>query len=678
MRGRCQLAIVAYVLAVFYPAFREGALLQTDQPLWAASAYVATRDVVPSQKWVWGVITDRSGAGLRIGDGYSASIIVPSVLGSVLGPIAAVKVSMVVSALLFLLAFHWVARTYIGDSYALVASILLLSPVFDRFVSGMWYNCLSLSCALAFWRIGEDCVLGTRRRSGAVLLPIVFAGAIYCHPVGAMACAAIWGALGLRIAMGTRRLSAELLLFLAAPGLGLLLAAPQCLAMVASTAVGSPAAITRLALHLTPLPEFLGLMLILRVWGASNPGVVQTVVMASQALLVLLLSVVGVRYMWRGHRYALVAIGGLFCLNAVVLSRAFVVVSPLIGVGLAATLINFYDRLYLVTQIYMSLLAVAGFRAIVVAARGVESLRRRVGVLVVVCVGAAALGSVAISPLWKIHIARTGQLDTLGVSPIQRDVFALWSWVDREVRPEATRVHFEDTYGRVHWNGSDNPEAYNTHVFALTSMYTRANQIGGWCGFKNRFARRHEVGGPLHIADGWKETGTLAGPSATDVLGELRKLNCKYVVAVSDALKSRLSAVRGLRRVAAFGMFWVFEYSEMLPAYAYGSDGNTAVVLRRRHAGLYTVEYEAKAGQTVYLSLAYHPEWVARMDGRSIPLINSEELMSFVAPRNGPQHAILAFETRKTGALAGVGLGLIGLCFVALASTRRQALSSQK
>ncbi len=677
IRDVCLIAILTYILAVFYPAFREGPLLQTDEPLWAASTYVWAQEVGPSQKWVWGTVTDRSSAGLEIGNSYSASIIVPSVLSSVLGPITAVKVSMVVSALLFLVAFHGVARTYIGDRYALFASVLLLSPVFDNLVSGMWYNYLALACALAFWRIGEDYILGIRRQSRMVLLPILFAGAIYCHPIGAMTYTAIWGALVVRLVIRTRRLSSDLLFLLAAPGLGVLLAAPQCLAMVPVIYGGSPAAIQRPALHLTSLWEFLRRLLILRVWGASNPGLLQTVVMAAQALLGLLLSGLGVLDLWRRNRYGLVAIGALFCLNAIVLSRAFVLVSPLVFAGLAETLSDFYDRLQLVTQIYMCLLAVAGIRAVAVAARGTGSRTRTFGVLSVLCLGAMALGSLAANPLWKIQIAKTGQLDTLGVSPVRRDVLALWKWIDREVPPETTRIYFEDTYGRVHWNGSDNPEAYKTHIFALTSIYTRADQVGGWCGFTNRFARRYEVGGPLYVTNGLDKTGLADGTFAADVLQELRKLNCRYVVAVTKALKSKLSGVEGVRRIAEFGSFWVFEHTKVQPAYAYSSDGNAPVAVRRRAASSYAVEYEGKAGQRVYLSLAYHPEWVARMDGRPVPLLNSDELMSFVAPRDGHHRVLLEFERGKAEALSGVGLGLIGLCAVVLASYRKTATAAR-
>ena len=127
------LLLAAYVVIVFSGAFlNEGELLQTDQAMWASAAQMMREDVFPTQKWFWGVITDRIGAGQQLGGSYSMSLILPWALSFLMPVAASIKVSMLVSALLLVIGFYFVAELYMPRGWAFLSSLVLLSPMFDN------------------------------------------------------------------------------------------------------------------------------------------------------------------------------------------------------------------------------------------------------------------------------------------------------------------------------------------------------------------------------------------------------------------------------------------------------------------------------------------------------------------------------------------------------------------
>jgi hypothetical protein len=654
------LFILMFTLCLFLPAFlHEGPLLQTDQPLWVAATHVWFHQVIPAEKWIWGTITDRAGAGQIMGDSYSASLILPCLFHLVFSEFTAVKMSMLLCAFVFLVSMFRVARLYVGPRLALLTSFLVFSPIFDNLVSGMWYNYLSLAFALLFWCACDQYVRRTRRTKSLVWTSLSFAGAVYSHPIGVFMIGAIWVAYCLLIILTERTRGKWLLLvgMTAAPVVGLLLAAPQVfgiLALSQSAALRNASALDHLTM--TPVLEFLRRLSFIRVWGASSPGTFSKGVMVLEIGVIMLLSGAGLIRITRRNVNIGIPIIMLILLNMIMLSRLFIYFRPIIGDGLTLTLSEFYDRFQLITQIYLALLSVTGLGVLIEGGwRPQLGGKSRVVLRSCYVLGVfVLLLHITVKPFQKIYVDRTGQLGTLDASPLHSQLIAFWDWVRSNVDSSRERIYVEDTYGKIHWNRSNNPEAMKTHVLALTSVYTKAFQVGGWCGFTNGFAKTHEVGGVFYV-DSHRENEDAA------IFDEMRKLNCKYVVAVSKQLITRLERVSFLKKVLVLDMGVVFENTVMSPAFAYSENRGTSVRFTEDSVHQYELQLDGSSGELIHISMAYHPGWKAYVDGAPVPVVDEDELVELRLAKSGPQKILLRYEIERTKPLLLFGVGVAGL-----------------
>lgn len=665
------LVICVYALFVFAPSLiNPGPLLQTDQPLWAAVSHVWSAEVIPSQGWIWGTITDRAGAGQVLGQAYSLSIVLPALLSGLVGVATSVKLSMFASAVAFMVGMFLVASLYLPRRYATIVAMLALNPIFDNLVSGMWYNYASLGFALSFWYLCDGLIreprVSWRPAAGACLIALTF----YSHPVGIVVCLTIWASyfyLGMTAPGVGWKLSTPL--FAGMLLCGVLLAAPQVLALLAGAGAAAPRAGETVNLALTSPLEVLRRMTFFRVWGASNPGPVRLVFMAGSVLTVFLFSIYGFYRLARdrGIRDTL-PLTAVVLINAVVISKAFTVLVPAVGMGLVLSLRSYHDRFQIVTQVYLSILAVLGIWHLSNVQRAgrfqrVKSAGVAVGALTVTWM-------LLLSPI-KIYVERSGQLDTLGSSAIGDDLMRFWTWARQNVSADRERVYFEDTFGKLHWTASPNPEALNSHAFALTSVYTSIRQIGGWNSFEDRFGLAHEQGGVFGVPFSAGKAPYFEVATDQEIFDEMRLLNCRYVVAISPALRRRLERTEFLALRLRSATFGVFENTRMDPAWAYDVVSGREVRFIRHAPHRFELLTDGKDGDVINVSMAFHPAWRATSDGHPLRIANYKELMQVSLPRDGAQRILFEFSIERRMHLVLFGSGVLLTCMFALWGLRR-------
>lgn len=627
--------LAAYVFTIFFAAFlNEGELLQTDQAMWASAAWLMRTDIVPTQGWFWGVITDRVGSGQQLGNSYSMSLILPWALSFFMPVAASIKVSMLASALLLVIGFYFVAELYMPKGWAFVCSLVLLTPMFDNMVSGMWYNYFSLGCGLVFWRSCHE-IYGRFDLRWAVPAVVSLSLAVYSHQVGTFLCIAIWLSYMILVLAGRRsRPLAMVAVFTVIPVLAALLSYPQVHALLAPKLghvqhAGAP------DLPITGPLETLRRMFFIRVWGAVNLTHAKAALMGAQVLTVGALFGVGLYSLARSKdREKIVQTACLILVTFILISRAYNLLD--MNIGLLRSLSKFYDRFQLLSQIYLVLVSGVGLAYLSGLPREKGRYGKYLRIAFPVCL--VMFAAVAVRTPMKVFCDRTGQLGTLGTSTVRQDVHALWAWMNEHVEPEKERVYFEDTYRSLLWNDADNPESSKSHVLALTSMYTGVSQINGWCGYTHYFAGEHECGMGRCLFGQRLDHGKL---SDDRIRSEMKLLNCRYLIVHTGAAKQRLAQAAFLKEAARIGRFAVYENTELTPAWAYKLATGEAVDLKKITPVSYALQVRGGQNERIQISLAGNANWKAYHEGREIRIDDHRALMQISLPAEGDQTILL-------------------------------------
>ena len=423
------LIIIIYLGILFFPAFKnKGALLQTDQPVWAAATHVWFNEVVPSQQWIWGTVTDRSSAGIVLAEGYSANIIMLCLFRIFFSDALAVKITMITCAFLFMLAMFFLATRYLSRNYSLICSILVFSPIFDNLVSGMWYNYLALACALGFWYTCDKYFNQPDSYKFPLFATIFFGSSIYSHPVGSIMSVSIWSAYFMMFLFLNPKNKLKykyIAVMITVPIIGALLAAPQIFAVLgmAKTSAAPTNPLTSV-IRLTEPLEFFRRLLIFRVWGASNPSLLVKILMVWEVFVVGFLSVIGMRKLFSNKPSQVIPVCFLFVMNIVILSKIFIYIRFYLGDGIVNLLADYYDRFQLVTQIYIALLSVLGIFVLGQYAGAINTRRKFLQSCFGQIIGMLTLIIISMHPLQKVYIDSTEQLSTIDTSPIRNSLMS--------------------------------------------------------------------------------------------------------------------------------------------------------------------------------------------------------------------------------------------------------------
>ena len=600
-----------------------------------------------------------------MGRSYSMNLILPWLFAFCFSASTAVKLSMFFSTLLFLVAFYFLARIYMPDVYAFLCSLIILTPMFDNIVSGMWYNYFALGCGLLFWMFCRNfyCNKTWQSLAGAILS---FAAAVYSHPVGIVFCCAVLLSYILLVLFSQGPNNIQLLIYyILVPFIGLLLAAPQV-----QTILGLDATSQNIIMNSTPqnqsfiiteIAETLRRLFFVRVWGVVPLTKITSLIIILNIVSVFILFLLGIFVLLQNK--VIEKILPLVCLiviNIILISRVYNYLN--LDIGILRKLSNFYDRFQLISQIYLVLLSGTGLNYIYNLSK--EKFSRSAFVKPIFILFCISLVFIAVRTPKKILYDHTGQLETLNTATIYPAVTELWAWLNNNVNTDKERVYFEDTYDKFKWNNASNLESKRTHVLALTSVYTKVKQIGGWCGFTTRFAKKYEQ-------------GTVFGKPINDdsftdqfILNRMKNLNCKYIVVYSEVMTDRLRRVAFLKEVIAFDVFHVFENTEMIPAWAYNDSSGGYVRFIRHSSQHFELVADGQRGNDVNISMAYHPNYVAKQDKYKVPIYNDMSLMKIKLPTDGLQSIHFYYTFKKTEALSFIIAGVFLSIIVVITSRR--------
>ena len=647
----CPLLLVSGVLLIFNPLFlNSGPHLIMDQPMWTAFTQVMSREIIPEQKWFWGIITDRENAGLVMGQSYSLNIILLWLLHFLFPVDLCVKIFLFLSVVVFTLAFYLVGRKFMHPFWAMLASFFILGEIFLNAVNGMWYSYLAIGLALLFW-ITSLRFLEQPAPKFWILSVLLLALTLYAHPMGFIAGMVIWIFLLGTILLdrgNPHRLKLTGFYF-SIPWIALLLASPQVGAMLSPQfeKLGEPSFYQ----DIRNLPS-----LSWEAWLKKIMKIQYSEIRHLDALL--FFGLLGLLVLFKKEPKLKGPAYGIYCMGVFLTSEMILLLPD--PPNLLLKLIHFSYRFGVYLQMILILAAGIGLDFLYEASKKMRfqtvSLEKGLKVfrflLLLVVFG---LGVVSVR---SIYIHRHESLMTLETFEKKGELRSLWKWLSQNVNPRETRVYFEDTLGTYPWAVKNN---YN-HPLALTSVHTGINQVGGWCGFVSDFAYRynHGIGGDLF---GKHSPRDLTKPLVAE---NLKLLNCRYIIANSPKVTGFLDSISFLRRVETIGTFAIFEYSALSPAWAYKNDGQEKVDLHKISPRRYALAATGQAGEWIQISLAYNPNWQARQNDTLIPIQYHKALMQIALPKSGPQVISLEYRIEKKKPLFFAMGGIILLVMVSL------------
>ncbi|MFO7654011.1 MAG: hypothetical protein R6X25_09345 [Candidatus Krumholzibacteriia bacterium] len=651
------LLLATALAALAWPlVFERGPLVFTDYPAWAASTRMLDREIWPQTHDLWGIPFPRYNAGEILGQPYSLSLALPLLLAKLVGVEWALKLTVPLTYLTLGLGVYVFLRRRTGHLPAALAGYLCVIESLYHINGGMWYNALSIG--LAFWfLVALDGWLQAGRRSGWVAAVLLLALAFLAHPLGSILALLGWVAAPFDPSVRRALRGLRLFYFLAIPVLGLGLASPQAAAILATNvdAVGQAGRPRADPFYQLPDPIVTGVVL-LAAW-----GVVKMVL----------------RRRWAFLGRVLLPLTASFLLYQNVAARV-PVEFPLQG-----GLIAFAERFGLVVASLLLVVAAVGLAYLhEQAVAGRRPSRAIAGAAVVVAVAATVVIG---ADRMLVHQPRTLVGET-GI-PDHASFTELRDWLAAAAPAQEGRIYVEDTWespefavppgsavNRWVLARAGGQPSHKTHALALLAFHAPVAQINGFPRYNNPFSVRYcsDAGRLFNIS--------VADLTPGDVERGMSLLACSHLVVFSAEARDQLSRCDFLTPAATFGRYHVFRRTDESAQLAWRrGDAPHPLPTRAMSVHDYMVDLgpavagDGGAAGDVFVSLQYHPNWQARIDGVSVPVHEHEALLRVPVPSGGGTLR-LTYDSRSEPAfaLAGLAAALVPVLGFLLPGSRRQ------
>lgn len=621
----------------------KGEPLQVDLPVWTSITHLLRTEVIPDQKWFWGVLFQREEAGMVLGEGYSLALILPWVLSFLVTPALAIKLACWLAALLLSLSFYFLAVTHSKPLFAFLGALYVFSISFYNITDGMWYNQLSIALALWFWLALEQYLKQESDRYW-ILSIFLFTLTIYCHPIGLFGATVIWASILVHfiILNKGKRNWIFFLKFLSLPVISALLAAPQIIAIFSSSQYAHVSTNLGHFWWKRQLGQYLLNVNLLNKW-------IQ--------LPLLVFAFFGFIFLWKNRKQIFYTSFVIYLMAISFLLRIFIHLP--IKIRLLYQLMKYPDRFQFWTQIiYLFWLTVGLNWLFLLITSKPARLRHPVSYLVPI-LSALFLAILLVNGITSVgQIVSSDRQVTLGVYSSRGEIQGLFDWLRDNIDSSKTRVFYEDTNGTYKWTDDyPDPSPFNcsTHILALSDIYTKINHIGGWFGTDsyNCILYRGD-GGALFAMRGEQDY------SEANLAQNMRLLNCRYLVANSQQVKRFLDGVNFLETIQVIGRFKIYEYRELKPAWAFFASGRSGEIeVEKISPTKFKIQVANDEKDNLIVSLAYNKRWKAYLFGQEIPIFSQAGLISIPMNRAEPQEVWLKYEIEKRMPTIFVLLGFI-------------------
>jgi hypothetical protein len=633
----------------------KGEPLQVDLPVWTSITHLLRTEVVPDQKWFWGVLFQREDAGMVLGEGYSLALILPYVLSFLVTPALAIKLACWLAALSLSLAFYFLALQISRPPFSFLGALYVFVMSFYNITDGMWYNQLSIALALWFWLSIKQYLKQESDRYWILSL-FLFTLTIYCHPVGLLGAILIWASffVAFIILNKEKRNRIVLLKFTSIPLISALLAAPQILAIYSSS---------QYARISTDLGHFW--------WKRQLGQYLLNVNLLNKwiQLPLLVIAFFGFIFLWKNKKRTFFVSLTIYLAAVSILLRVFIHLP--MKIRSLYQLMSYPDRFQFWTQIIYLFWLTAGLNWLFLLITSKPARPRRPLSYLVPILFVSFLIVLTLNGLRNLgQIVASGRQITLDVYSSRGEIQGLFDWLKNNIDSSKTRVFYEDTNGTYKWTDDyPDPSPFNcsTHILALSDIYTKINHIGGWFGTDGYTCYLYRGDGGALFAMKREQDY-----SEVNLARNMRLLNCRYLVANSQQVKRFLDQVKFLETIQVIGRFKVYEYRELEPAWAFSANGrSTEIKVEKISPTKFKIQVANEEKDNLVVSLAYDKRWKAYLRGQEIPISSQAGLISIPINNAGPQEVWLKYKIEKRIPIIFVLLGLILILIIQILSLSR-------
>lgn len=628
------------ICAIFLPIFlNSGPLLEVDQPVWTSIAYLLKTEIVPEQKWFWGIHVSQENAGLTLGENYSFSLIILWVLSILFEVILAVKIATLFSALILALSFYYLAINFSRPVFAAIAAFIFVSGTYGYITDGMWYHSIAIAFSLLFFNFIVKYLKDQKIVSWLLSLAFLLLS-FYTHPIGALGSVFVWFVLFIYILFSRDIILRKetILSFLLLLISSILLAAPQWLALLQPGR--TLYSFGELPLDFKDFRSFVGLLL--------NLNLLDT----RFQILIILTSISSFFFLKLKKKTWIFPLFGIYIMGIFIVLRLPKFLP--IDISFLNELLFFSKRFQFLSQVVYLILSIIFFdgifRLYMNHRTSKEAHMFTYGLLIL---------TFCISILFIAHstfkMAFSPRLQTLGSFEKQNEVMALWKWLDENVEYQKARVFIEDSMGTYKTQHTKIVSLQaSTHILALTSVYSRIMQFGGWCKYFTRVSKLYKGNDGGYIFNE-RARSSLSGDKLNKLM---RLLNCTYLVVHSPESKSYLDSVHFLEMIQSIGNFQIYKHKSMIPAWAYVQNPFLPANVKRISSIEYRIEVKSELYDPLSISIAYDPRWKAYYNNYEIPLYDKDGLIQLILPMQGVQEINLKYEIEKKKAFIFFAIGL--------------------
>ena len=235
------------------------------------------------------------------------------------------------------------------------------------------------------------------------------------------------------------------------------------------------------------------------------------------------------------------------------------------------------------------------------------------------------------------HLARDASR-TLSQSPQMQNVHKTWNWVDANINPKKERIVYQSTRGNV-----NDPILARSDVFALSGVFTGVQQIGvsrSASPFPQEAHMRNDHGAifgrPIN------ETDSFYIKTMMDAF------NAGHIISVEPNLENMLGKSELFSKEARRGIFSIFRLKNFKSKWITFEKDAAYENFELENQRISFDIVNKDAGNEVFVKVAYHPFWQARLDGIPVKVEQDGKrygLMKVSLPEKGSYELELSFNS---------------------------------
>ena len=605
-------------LLMFFPVFRQGFMVFTDNPTHLAESYFFTEHLIPEQHWINGWCPwDFAGFPFQ-NDRYQTGLWILGLLNLIGIPINfAYKLLILASYIFPAITLYVLLKRKFNKNVALISSILFLiqTQVISRVLEGMWSEYLALGLLFLFFdRLDKNHNSLSARESSilGILLGLIILTHLYTAIIGFIL-------ICLYVLIKKPRKLANYFCVVA----GALIISFFYLFNIVKTGSWYGSFIKNWSIA-NSLINNIGYLLFKSPESAiTASNFIQFFILSLPSLVVSVLFVYSAYLFFKNKEYK----NGFLLITLLLILISFVICTGFwFGIPLLKNLplIGSFDNSRFIIYERVGMIIFCAF--------ALSKIRfvKKINIDYKICTIFLVLVLLFTLSFPKIWTATSENNEF-------NDVLNLWGWVSKNIDGSTTRILYQST------NGNINSLLSKSNIRSLSTYYTGVPMFGGWFGSNPPYPTNDFTSTDNHGL--FNES--LPKISDSEIIDYVNNFNINYIVAVDDELKNKLEKSNSFKKIKEIGYFTVFKLNNETSWFKFKNETNYNLLkfdASEITLNLTNIDEENE----LEIKIQQHPYWHAYIDGSEVPINqNKYKLIDIKLNKKGVVKLNLAYKPVK-------------------------------